>query len=100
MKDKSEKAMPNGNVSWYVYMLRCVDGSLYTGVTVDVARRVSEHQKGGAKCAKYVRARLPVALAGFAVCESKVAAYRLEYAIKQMPKVEKEALVLELAKSI
>ena len=48
-------------MAWYVYMLRCGDGSLYTGSTTDVARRLREHQNGTG--AKYTRARPPVSLA-------------------------------------
>ncbi len=49
-------------MNWSVYILRCGDGSLYTGVATDVARRFGEHQSQGPKAAKYVRGRTPLEL--------------------------------------
>ena len=78
---------------WFIYILRCRDRSLYTGVTTDVARRVGEHQAGGAKAAKYVRSKLPVELVFQAEIGPKVKAYQVEAAIKQLSKPQKERLV-------
>lgn len=66
--------------AYYVYMLRCRDGSLYTGMTNDVARRMAMHCSG--RGAKYTRAHPPEALAALWRCGDKVTASRLEYAIK------------------
>jgi putative endonuclease len=75
----------------YVYMLRCSDGSLYTGWTTDLEKRVTVHNSG--KGAKYTRSRLPVRLVYFESFEEKSDAQRREYAIKKMSKAKKEALL-------
>lgn len=78
---------------WYVYILRCSDGTLYTGMTDDVARRVQMHNSG--KGAKYTRGRTPVEVVHTEECESYSAALKREYAIKQLTRQEK----LEMIKS-
>lgn len=75
----------------YTYMVRCADGSLYTGWTVDLQMRVAAHNSG--KGAKYTKSRRPVTLAYYEVFENRQDAMRREYAIKQLPKKEKERLV-------
>jgi len=80
-------------MSWYVYMLRCRDGSLYTGYTDDVQRRLHVHNSG--KGAKYTRSRLPVILVYQEELPDKSAALKREIAIKQMRKPEKESLINE-----
>ncbi|MCH2057557.1 MAG: GIY-YIG nuclease family protein [Thalassotalea sp.] len=79
--------------SWFVYLVRCADSSLYCGVTTDVDRRVSEHNQSNALAAKYTRVRRPVVLAYSEQCENKRAAYQREYAIKKLSKQQKEQLV-------
>ena len=74
-----------------VYMLRCGDGSLYTGWTNDLEKRVKAHQAG--RGAKYTRSRLPVELAWYAVCPGRREAMRLEYALKHLSRSQKLALV-------
>ena len=79
---------------WYVYLMRCADNSLYTGVTTDPERRVREHNgelKG--KGAKYTRTRRPVTLAIAIPLPSKVAVYQAEYEIKRLSRSEKESIV-------
>ena len=78
-------------MSWYVYMVRCRDNSLYTGSTDDVARRLAVHNAG--KGAKYTRSRLPVSLAYREECPDKSAALKREYAIKHLTKAQKELLI-------
>ena len=80
-------------MSWYVYMLRCSDGSLYTGYTDDPQRRLACHNSG--KGAKYTRSRLPVTLVYQEECADKPTALKREYAIKQLNKQEKEAMINE-----
>lgn len=75
----------------YVYLLECADGSLYTGYTTDVERRVAEHDAG--EGAKYTRGRTPVSLVHTESFESRSAAMSREYAIKQFSRAEKESLV-------
>ncbi|WP_330630862.1 GIY-YIG nuclease family protein [Halocatena halophila] len=75
----------------YVYVIRCGDGSLYTGYTVDVERRLSEHRAGTG--AKYTRGRGPLTLVHTESFESRSAAQQREHTIKQLSKAKKEALV-------
>lgn len=77
-------------MSWYVYMVRCRDDSLYTGSTTDVERRVAVHNTG--KGAKYTKSRLPVRLVYREECPDKSAALKRECALKRLTKAEKEAL--------
>lgn len=81
--------------SYYVYMLRCGDGTIYTGMTDDVPRRVAVHNAG--KGAKYTRSRLPVALLFSKRCCSRSDALKKEAAIKRMTRTEKESLVQAVA---
>lgn len=72
---------------WYVYMLRCADDSLYTGVAADVEKRFAAHKSG--RGAKYTRSHPPVAIVYREVCADKGAALRREAAIKKLPRAEK-----------
>lgn len=76
---------------YYVYMLRCGDGTLYTGYTDHLERRLAVHNAG--KGAKYTRSRLPVELVYWETFSNKSSALRREYAIKQLPRKEKLALI-------
>jgi putative endonuclease len=75
----------------YVYILRCGDGSLYTGAALDVRRRVDQHQAGTAS--KYTRSRRPLSLAWFRRVRTWSRALKLEYQIKRLSRGEKLALV-------
>lgn len=79
-------------MSYSVYILRCADGSLYTGIALDVRRRLEEHRSGG-RGAKYLRGRLPVELVYECVAGERCDALRLEHCVKQMSKSEKESLI-------
>ena len=76
--------------TWWVYILRCGDGTFYAGVATDVAARLETHRSG--KGAKYTRSRGPLTLVYTEQCEDKTAAFRREYAIKQLKRSEKAAL--------
>ena len=78
-------------MSWYVYMLLCGDGTLYTGITDDVDRRLAAHRSG--KGAKYTRGRGPLELAYQEECGTHSEALKREYAVKQLPRDEKERLI-------
>ena len=78
--------------AWCVYMLRCADGSLYTGITIDVVRRVAEHNGDGALGARYTRSRRPVELVYVEAAASRADATRREMAIKQLDRARKLAL--------
>ena len=75
----------------YVYMLSCADGSLYTGWTNDLAKRLENHQAG--KGAKYTRGRLPVKLAYYETYETESEARKRECAIKKLTRQQKEKLI-------
>ncbi len=76
---------------WHVYLLRCRDGSLYAGVTKDLAARLARHAAG--KGARYTRSRLPVELAWSARARDRGAALRREAAIRRLSRAEKLRLV-------
>lgn len=75
---------------WYVYLIECRDGSVYTGIATDVARRYAEHAAG--KGARYTRSRPPVRLLASFEYPNRGAASRAEYAIKQLTPARKRAL--------
>ena len=78
---------------WSVYIIRCGDRSLYTGISNDVPKRFAVHQSGNAQSAKYTRHRHPLQLVFTEEIGTKSAASRAEYYIKQLPKRTKELLV-------
>ncbi|MEY8402445.1 GIY-YIG nuclease family protein [Oscillospiraceae bacterium 44-34] len=81
---------------WYVYILRCGDGTLYTGITDDVDRRLAVHRSG--KGAKYTRGRGPLEVVYTQEVPDKSAALKREIAIKKLTRQEKERLIKEVQK--
>jgi len=82
---------------WYVYIVRCSDNSLYTGITIDVERRMDEHNNNNRLGAKYTRARRPVTPVYSEQLSSKSEAAKRESAIKQLSKDEKERMIAQAA---
>ena len=80
--------------SWKVYLLECADSTYYCGVAKHIDRRLAQHNGLQAGGAKYTRSRRPVTLLAFRVCRDKKSAYRLEYAVKAVPRGKKLALLL------
>ena len=78
---------------WYVYMVRCADNSLYSGITTDISRRISEHNLDDKLAAKYTRVRRPVKLAYSQICSTRSEASQKEYQLKKLTKQKKEQLV-------
>ncbi len=78
---------------WFVYVLRCGDGSLYTGITTDVEHRLGTHRSG--KGAKYTRGRGPLELVYTEQCQNHGDALRRELYIKRLTREEKIALIEE-----
>lgn len=78
-------------MAWFVYILRCRDGTLYTGITTDVARRLAEHRAGAG--ARYTRSRRPLRLAWREPQPDRAAAARREAQIKRLPRAAKLALI-------
>ena len=75
---------------WFVYMLKCSNGCLYTGITTDVQRRLKVHNAG--KGSAYVRAHRPAKLVAFMATENRSAASSLEYSVKSLRRAKKIAL--------
>lgn len=80
---------------WFIYILRCADGTLYTGIAKDIEKRLAEHNSGGKTAAKYTRSRTPVTLVYSEKADSHSAAAKREYEIKQLRKGLKELLISE-----
>jgi putative endonuclease len=78
---------------WFVYLVRTGGGALYTGITTDVERRFAEHQAGAPKGARSLRGKGPLTLEFRAEAGNRATASRLEWAIKQWPRDQKEALI-------
>ena len=76
---------------WYLYILRCADNTLYTGITTDVAKRVEAHRSG--KGAKYTRGRSPLELVYQEVCENHSQALKRELEIKSLTRTQKEKII-------
>ncbi len=76
---------------WSIYLLRCADGSMYTGIATDVSRRISEHEQGK-RGAKYLRGRGPFELVYQRAVGDRSVATRIEYCVKQLSRSEKENL--------
>jgi putative endonuclease len=75
---------------WFVYLARCADGSLYTGIARNVAERIAQHDAG--KGAKYTRGRGPLEVCAVRRCQSQGDALRLELAVKALSRPAKESL--------
>ncbi len=86
---------PDSTTVWSVYLIRCADGTLYTGIALDVDRRYAEHEAQGPRTARYLRGRAPLELVYSREIGSRSEALQVEYRIKRLPKREKEALVRE-----
>lgn len=80
-------------VKWFVYLLRCADNSLYTGISTDLSRRVQQHQTGTAS--RYTRSRLPVNLVYQETQASHSLALKRELSIKRFTKLKKEKLTAQ-----
>lgn len=78
---------------WFVYILKCADGTLYTGYTNDVNARVKKHNAG--KGAKYTNSRLPVVACYTEELDSKSLAMKREYRIKKLTRAQKLALIAD-----
>jgi putative endonuclease len=76
---------------WSIYLLRCADGSVYTGIATDVSRRISEHEQGK-RGAKYLRGRGPFELVYQRAVGDRSIATKIEYRVKQLARIEKEDL--------
>ena len=80
-------------MGWYVYLIRCADDTLYCGITNDLSARLSAHVAGTG--AKYTRGRGPLELVASRRCREKGLALKIEYQIKQLTRLQKDALIAE-----
>ena len=85
--------MKTMEVTWYLYILRCGDGTLYTGITTDVEKRLEAHRAG--KGAKYTRGRGPLELVYRECCHCHSEALKREAAVKKLTREKKEMLISE-----
>jgi predicted GIY-YIG superfamily endonuclease len=93
MKKGSTDASAN---TWFVYILRCADDTLYTGITTDLDRRCEQHNAGTAS--RYTRSRLPVKMVYHETQATRSLALKRELAIKAMSRQEKKAMLLQGSK--
>lgn len=91
----TESARP-ATRTWYVYVIECIDGSLYTGIAIDVAARYAAHAAG--KGARYTRSHPPLRLLATAAYPDRSSAARAEYRIKQLTPAKKRGHVALLSK--
>lgn len=78
---------------WYLYLIRCANGHLYTGITTDVARRFNEHQSNSPKAAKYLRGKGPLTLMYQEQVGTRSDALKREIAVKKLSRDQKLALI-------
>lgn len=79
---------------YYVYMIRCLDSTIYTGITTDLSRRIKEHITMSRKCAKYTRSHIAIKVEKAWKTDTKSLASKLEYYIKKLSRCDKEKLIL------
>lgn len=97
MTPKSERKPGRSETErpWHVYIVRCADGTLYTGVTNDIETRIAAHNAG--RGARYTRPRRPVSLLYIEPAGARGAALRREYEIKRLPREQKQRLALSVS---
>ena len=83
--------MPLATQRWFLYLARCADGTIYTGIARDVTARIATHDAG--RGARYTRGRGPLAVCAVRRCASQSEALRLEYAVKRLSRARKEKLL-------
>ena len=80
--------------AWYLYVVECIDGTLYTGITTSVSRRIDEHN-AGARGAKYTRSRRPVQLRYTRTYEDQSSALKAEHKFKKLTRKQKKEIINE-----
>ena len=91
MQAKAKRGPRRRGEKWFLYILKCADASLYTGITKDLERRLQMHLEG--KGARYTRTRLPVEMVYQEICRTRTDALVRECAVKTLPKPKKLALI-------
>lgn len=85
---------------YYTYILRCCDNTLYTGITSDISKRMTEHFSQNEKCAKYTRTHKAKKLESLWISENRATASKLEYHIKRLTKKQKEEIISSKSLSV
>ncbi len=94
MADSLESAQqPVDCGGWFLYLVRCRNGTLYTGITTDVERRFAEHQEGGVRAARYLRGKGPLELVYTIAAGNRALASTLEYRVKRLTRADKQSLI-------
>ena len=96
MSTRNKYARPRKR--WFLYILQCNDGTLYTGITNDLPRRLAQHGDGNAS--RYTRSRRPLKLVYQEPCHNKSSALRKEYALKQLSKKDKQEYINRKSKTL
>jgi len=78
---------------WYLYVVRCRDGALYTGISTDIDRRLAEHRGGGDAGSKYLKGRAPLTLLFQKRLGSRSLALKVENRVKKLSKAKKEKMI-------
>ena len=86
--------MKVGDRPWFLYVVHCSDGTLYTGVTTDISRRIREHNTGS-RGAKYTRTRRPVELVYWVDFNNRSSAQKAEYKFKKLTRKQKDEIINE-----
>ena len=87
-------------MSWYVYLLSCADDTFYTGISTDLKRRLDEHNHDDKKAARYTRARRPLNIVYFELCQSRSEASVREYEIRKLNRKKKQELACSMLSEI
>lgn len=95
MRVKEAKAPRKPREKWFLYILKCADQSLYTGITKDLEKRFRMHTEG--RAARYTRTRRPLEMVYQEACRSRTEALTREYFVKALPKPKKLALIEKIA---
>lgn len=98
MEAKEKKRPKRVREKWFLYILKCADASLYTGIAKDVQKRFQMHSKG--KGARYTRTRRPLEIVYEEPCRSRTHALIREYAVKSLPQSKKINLLESFSKSL
>ncbi len=91
MREKEASYGPLDSEPWFLYVLECRDGSLYTGITNNLERRLKMHQDG--RASRFTRTRLPVQLRYHEPCRGRTQALLRECAVKSLPRAKKVELI-------
>lgn len=98
MQEKETTSRTRIKEGWFLYIVECSDGSLYTGVTKDIERRLKMHNKGSAS--RYTRIRRPVVLRYKEICASHTKSLVRECAVKALPRKKKETLIKDYLNNV